>query len=169
MRIRFELICNRSIELPPPTVDIYYKIFYPASEQEKIEGVIDWLGSGRLEDRAYIKAEDIPKADVFLNVWLRKMRNKEQYKPPHIATDSAEEAHYKTAFHEMKFVSDYTNMNFQELRSLDVLTFWRYYRDAVIYNAIQSDTGKEYLNKAYNSVQTKPDRAAIAELIESQA
>ena len=56
MRIRFKLICERSIELPPPTVDIYYKIYHPASEQEKIEGVIDWLGSGKLEDRAIIQA-----------------------------------------------------------------------------------------------------------------
>lgn len=169
MRITFDLICKRKIELPPPTVDMYYKVFHPVTEQEKIEGVIDWLGSGKLEDRAYIKAEDIPLAEVFLNVWLRKMRNEEEYRPPHIATDSAEESHYKTAFHEMKFVSDYTNMSFLELRGLDVLLFWRYYRDAIIYNAIQSESGKEYLNKAYNSVQTKPDRAAIAELIESQA
>lgn len=169
MRIRFKLICERSIELPPPTVDIYYKIYYPASEQEKIEGVIDWLGSGRLEDRAIIQAEDIPKAEVFLNVWLKQKRSEEQYTPPHIATDTEDNSVYKTEFHEMKFVSDYTNMNFQELRGLDVLTFWRYYRDAIIYKGIQSEHGKEFLNNAYNSVQTKPDRLAIAELIQSQA
>ena len=69
----------------------------------------------------------------------------------------------------MKFVSDYTGMNFADIRLLDILQFWRYYRDAIIYTSIQSDKGKEYLKNAYNSVQTKPDRAAIAELIESQA
>lgn len=169
MRIRFKLMCERSIELPPPTVDIYYKIYHSASEQEKIEGVIDWLGSGRLEDRAIIQAEDIPKAEVFLNVWLKQKRSEEQYMPPHIATDKETEQIYKTEFHEMKFVSDYTNMNFQELRGLDVLTFWRYYRDAIIYNCIQSEKGREFLNNAYNSVQTKPDVAAIAALIQSQA
>ena len=169
MRIRFDLKCRRSIELPPPTVDIYYKIYHPASEQEKTEGVIEWLGSGKLEDRAYIQAEDIPTAEVFLNLWLREKRGEEQYTPPHISTDTADDTPYKTEFHEMKFVSDYTNMNFQELRGLDVLTFWRYYRDAIIYKGIQSEHGKEFLNNAYNSVQTKPDRLAIAELIQSQA
>lgn len=169
MRIKFDLVCKKHIELPPPTVDCYYKLLYPDSEQEKTQSVIEWLGSGKIEDRAYIKAEDIIRAEIFLIDWLRKTRKEEKYTAPHISTDVHESGPYTTTYHEMKFVSDYTGMNFADIRLLDVLQFWRYYRDAIIYTSIQSDKGKEYLKNAYNSVQTKPDRAAIAELIESQA
>ena len=56
----------------------------------------------------------------------------------------------------------------KELRELDLLTFWRYYRDAIIYQLKKSDAGQDYLKQAYNSEQTKPDRAGLAQYIESQ-
>jgi len=168
MKIQFKLKCKKTVGLPPPTVDSYYKIYFPASEQEKTEGIIDWLGSGDLEARAYIEPEDILRAEEFLSDWLRLKRKEEEYIPPHVATDVVEKTVYSTIYHEMKFVADYTLMSFAEIRQIDVLQFWRYYRDAVIYRAKTSEGGKEFLERAYNSVQTKPDMAAIAELIKQQ-
>ena len=105
---------------------------------------------------------------MYLNHWLREQRAKEEYSPPVIATEAGENELYKTVYHEMKLVYDYSGIDFMRLRKLDVLTFWRYFRDAIIYRSKQSEQGREYLEKAHNSVQTKPDRAAIAELIRMQ-
>lgn len=167
--MKFKLECKKIINLPPPSVDMYYKIYYPVNTKDQMTGILDWLGSGKIENRAYIQAEDIEHAKQFLSEWLKDMRKEEPYAPPTVVTDTPESGPYKTTFHEMKLVYEYTGIDFGRLRELDILTFWRYFRDAVIYRAIQSESGKEYLNKAYNSVQTKPDRVAIAELIEAQA
>ena len=59
-------------------------------------------------------------------------------------------------------------MNFRELRELDLLTFWRYYRDAIIYQLKKTDAGQDYLRQAYNGEQTKADRAGLAQYIASQ-
>lgn len=166
--MKFELKCKKIIDLPVPTVDLYYKLLHYVDDREKLEGIIDWLGSGDFEDRAIIKPDDLPRAELFLTHWLREQRAKEEYAPPVIATEPAEKELYKTVYHEMKLVYDYTGIDFMRLKKVDILTFWRYFRDAVVYRAKQSEQGKEYLEKAYNSVQTKPDRAAIAELIRAQ-
>jgi hypothetical protein len=166
--MKFKLQCKKIIDLPIPSVDLYYKLMHYVDEKEKLNGIIDWLGSGEFENRAYIQPEDLPRAEMYLNHWLREQRSKEEYSPPVIATEAGENELYKTVYHEMKLVYDYSGIDFMRLRKLDVLTFWRYFRDAIIYRSKQSEQGREYLEKAHNSVQTKPDRAAIAELIRMQ-
>lgn len=158
---------EKKVKLPPPTVGAYYKIYCYAQPYEKTEGLAEWLASGSVQARAYIEPMDIIKAEIALSEWLRRLRQFPQYKPPHVPGDK-DDSQYKTDFHELKAVSDYTGMNFKELRELDLLNFWRYYRDAIIYQLKKSDAGQDYLKQAYNSEQTKPDRAGLAQYIESQ-
>lgn len=159
---------GKKVKLSPPTVDAYYKIYHGLSEREKVEGLCEWLTSSSEQAKAYIEPIDIVKAEIALSEWLRALREHPAYKPPHAKDDTPSESHYSTVFHELKLVSDYTHDTFSELRKMDVLTFWRYYRDAIIYICSKSEDGKEYLNKAYNQEQTKPDRAAIAAIMNMQ-
>ena len=166
--LEFEFSNRKISKLPPPTVDAYYKIYFAVSEKEEVEGISDWLTSATEEARQYINTDDIIKAKKELSDWLRELRRNPAYKPPHAKDDTQEEIYYKTSFHELKIVSDYTGINFNELRKMDVLTFWRYYRDAIIHICNKSEDGKDYLRRAYNEEQTKPDRAAIAAIMNMQ-
>lgn len=159
---------GKKVKLLPPSVDAYYKIYHGLSGGEKVEGLCEWLASSSEKARAYIEPIDIVKAEIALSEWLRKLREHPAYKPPHVKEDTPSESHYSTVYHELKLVSDYTHDSFTTLRKMDVLTFWRYYRDAIIYICSKSEDGKEYLNKAYNQEQTKPDRAAIAAIMNMQ-
>ena len=166
--LEFEFSNRKISKLPPPTVDAYYKIYHGLSDGEKVEGLCEWLASSSEQARAYIEPIDIVKAEIALSEWLRTLRERPAYKPPHVKEDTPSESHYSTVFHELKLVSDYTHDSFTTLRKMDVLMFWRYYRDAIIHTCNKSEDGKEYLNKAYNQEQTKPDRAAIAAIMNMQ-
>lgn len=159
---------GKKVKLPPPTVGAYYKIYHAISESEKVEGLCEWLASSTEQARAYIQPIDMVKAELALSAWLRELRQRPEYKAPYYKSDTPTETYYSTVYHELKVVSDYTHDSFTELKKIDVLTFWRYYRDAIIYNCSKSDIGMEYLKNAYNQEQTKPDRAAIAAIIKMQ-
>lgn len=60
-------------------------------------------------------------------------------------------------------VCDYTGLNILEIEELDVFEYWLYFRDAVIYNCMQSEDGKEYLEKCWRLEQTKPEREKLRE------
>lgn len=158
---------GKTVKLPPPTVEAYYHIYHAVDDSEVTEGLCDWLTSGGPEARAYIDAVDIIKARIVLRGWLKELRKRDEYYPPHVEGD-VPETRYSTVYHELKLVSEYTHDSFSELKKMDVLTFWRLYRDAIIYNCNKSDEGREYLERAFANVQTKPDRAAIAQIIASQ-
>ena len=158
---------GKTVKLPPPTVEAYYHIYHAVDDSEVTEGLCDWLTSGGPEARAYIDAVDIIKARIVLSGWLKELRKRDEYYPPHVEGDVSE-TRYSTVYHELKLVSEYTHDSFSELKKMDVLAFWRLYRDAIIYNCNKSDEGKEYLERAFANVQTKPDRAAIAQIIASQ-
>ena len=143
---RFDFIFSngKKERLRVPTVDMYYKIYYAVNTDEKIEGLCDWLN---------------------------KLRQLPHYKPPYcmtVETADGDKVPFKTTFHELKIVSDYTNTSFIRQRELDLLTFWSFYKDAIIYNLSRSEKGREYLRDAYYMAQTKPDREAISKLIALQ-
>lgn len=165
--IDFILTKGKKVKLPPPSVDAYYKIYFFAENSEKIIGLSEWLASGSEDARGDILLSDITRAEIVLSEWLRKLRQLPPYKVPHAPGDK-DESPYKTDYHELKAVSDYTGMNFRELRELDLLTFWRYYKDAIIYKLKKTEAGQEYLRRAWNTEQTKPDREAIAQIIAAQ-
>ena len=165
----YEFIFNneKKVKLSPPTVEAYYHIYHAVSDSEVIEGLCDWLTSGGPQARAYVEPIDIVKAKIVLSSWLKELRKREEYYPPHVEGDIPD-TRYSTVYHELKVVSDYTRDSFSELKKMDILTFWRLYRDAIIYSCNKSEDGKEYLDRAYAQIQTKPDRAAIAEIIRMQ-
>lgn len=166
---KLEFIFNngKKVELMPPSVESYYKIYHAVDSSEETEGLCEWLGSTDTA-RAYIAPIDVIKAKYELSRWLAQLRKREEYRAPHVEGDVVTGTQFTTVYFELKTVSDYTHDSFTELKKMDVLCFWRLYRDAIIYNCSKSEDGKAYLEKAYASVQTKPDRAAIAQIIAMQ-
>lgn len=62
-----------------------------------------------------------------------------------------------------KTVSDYTGLSFTEIEELDLVEFYCYFRDARIYNLMQTEDGQEYLENAWRIQQTAPDRQRLRE------
>jgi len=44
-----------------------------------------------------------------------------------------------------------------------VLEYWLLLRDAFIYNQMQTENGREYLDNCYRMTQTQPDRKLLRE------
>ena len=58
---------------------------------------------------------------------------------------------------EEKLISDYTKLSFLELEDLNIIEYWVYLRDAVIFQYEQSEQGQEYLHNCKRIQQTAPD------------
>lgn len=71
------------------------------------------------------------------------------------------EGHYTVTTIEEKLVGDYTGLDFDRIDSLTVFEFWQYLRDAVIYNCMQTEEGREYLDKCWAAEQKDPDRKTL--------
>lgn len=58
-------------------------------------------------------------------------------------------------------VSQYTGLDFCQVRQLEFVKYLTWLRDAYIYNLNQTEAGREYLDNAYRMEQTAPDRSAL--------
>lgn len=55
-------------------------------------------------------------------------------------------------------------MDFEQLDNLNTFVFWLYLRDAVVYNASQTEDGRDWLERCWVQQQTEPDRKSLREL-----
>lgn len=69
--------------------------------------------------------------------------------------------HYEVNTIEEKIVCEYTGYNFDRIEELDVFEYWLLLRDAVVYNYMQTEEGREYLENCWRIEQTNPDRQTI--------
>lgn len=67
---------------------------------------------------------------------------------------------YTTNFH---LVKDYTGLNFNQIKDLDIDDFLIYQRDAFIQRMSETEKGREYLDNCYRIEQTKPNYEALKE------
>lgn len=68
---------------------------------------------------------------------------------------------YTTTSYWVRLVSEYTGLNFHEVRELNYIVFLTWRRDAFIYMLSRTEKGQEYLDNAWRMEQTKPDRQAL--------
>ncbi|MBU3153505.1 hypothetical protein KPL46_01100 [Clostridium estertheticum] len=64
---------------------------------------------------------------------------------------------------EEKTVSTYTGYDFDRLEDMCVFEYWLLLKNAIIYNYMQTEEGREYLDQCWIMEQTKPDRAKLRE------
>lgn len=65
---------------------------------------------------------------------------------------------YVLISHKEKVISKYCGISIFEVEELDLVEYLFYYREAVIYNCMQSEDGMEYLRNAHRLDQTDPER-----------
>ena len=58
-------------------------------------------------------------------------------------------------------VSQYANISILEVEELNYIDYLKYRRDAFIHRMSQTEKGQDYLKKAWQLEQTKPDREAL--------
>ncbi len=63
--------------------------------------------------------------------------------------------------YEEKLVAEYLKISIIEVYKLDVVTFWYYLREAIVYSYSKTEEGREYLEKAWILTQTEPDVKAL--------
>ena len=63
-------------------------------------------------------------------------------------------------------MADYANMSIPDVLELPLLDYLELYRDAVIYNNLRSEEGRQRLDDAWILEQTKPDRSALKDFIQ---
>lgn len=68
---------------------------------------------------------------------------------------------YKLISHREKAIAKYCNISIFEVEDLDLVEYLFYYREAVIYNCMQTEDGIEYLQNSYRLQQSEPDREKL--------
>lgn len=80
-------------------------------------------------------------------------------------SDAGEEEEQKewlqTDTEDLKLISDYTGLNFNECLELDCYTYKAVLKDAFIHKLKQSEEGREYLENCYILTLTNPDKQAL--------
>lgn len=72
--------------------------------------------------------------------------------------ENGDKAYFENQTSDEKIAADYANMPLIQIYELDIFTFWGLLHDAVVWNCRRSEHGREYLENAWNYMQTKPDK-----------
>lgn len=65
---------------------------------------------------------------------------------------------YEIYSQEEKFVIDYANLSYLELKELNYIEYLILLRDSVIYKLNTTENGREYLENAWRLTRTEPER-----------
>lgn len=102
---------------------------------------------------------------TFLSEYLSAIEAEKMSNPelniPYYPEENERKQYYNCNTQDLKIVSDYTRLSFSEVESLDIFTFWGYLHDAAVWNCNKTESGREYLEKAYTHSQKEPDRVAL--------
>ena len=78
------------------------------------------------------------------------------------------EEYLLTSTGDLKLVSDYTGLNFNEVIELDCITYKMLVRDAFVDMMSRTEEGRDYLEQCWILTQTKPDTAKLRKLSEGK-
>lgn len=59
---------------------------------------------------------------------------------------------------------EYTGIPLNQIDGLNIVDYLIYRRDAFIWKMSMTESGRDYLDKAYRSTQTKPEREKLRKL-----
>lgn len=65
-------------------------------------------------------------------------------------------------------MSEYTGLNFHEVRKLEYIQYLTWRRDAYIWWLNRTEEGQKYLDNAWRMEQTEPDRAALRKKLKKE-
>lgn len=77
--------------------------------------------------------------------------------PPFLFEDSEGNIKEPISTLDLKYVGDYAGLNIREVEDLNILEFYLFMHDAVVWNLSQSEDGRKRLDKSWMLRQTEPD------------
>lgn len=80
---------------------------------------------------------------------------------PTLPLDEEIEEYLITQTADIKLVSNYTGLDFNEVLLLDCYTYKLLIKDAFVSKMAETEEGREYLEQAYCLTQTAPDKAKL--------
>ena len=71
------------------------------------------------------------------------------------------EGDYDCSTYEVKAISDYTGLNFDEVLELPISLYLLYKKEAWLHNNLRTEAGRKFLKDIWRLQQTEPDYEAI--------
>lgn len=105
--------------------------------------------------------DGVIRAVVSYLQWIEELKMK--FSIPCYPDEKEQKSHYAMETLPEKYVADYARMSLEDALHLRVSVYAALLRDAVIYSHMQTEAGRDYLEKCWYLEQTEPDRAALRE------
>ena len=87
--------------------------------------------------------------------------SEKKLKIPYYPTESKGINQYTVSTAEEKIIADYANISIFDVYELNLIEYMTFLRDAVIYNNMQTESGREWLDNAWILEQKRPDRKQL--------
>lgn len=154
----------KKITIKPCTIRQYELIKY-AKQNALIMSAAQTIVNNNVENMAVkLDFDEIAEFCIQYILWAENEKNNDEtLQIPYAPTDD-KPLHYNPVTRDKKMVSDYTGLNFNEIESIDIFTYWLYLRDAFIWTCSKTESGQKYLEDAYYYNNTEIDRNALRQL-----
>lgn len=170
----FDLVLHdgTKLQIPPPSRRIYGEMLEISKKEIPDEEELGRLVTMVLQTnkqgieitQAQVDAFDLDDMATFLLNMLSLPRNYCPTQTPnsHCPVDNGEDnIKYLIETLSEKLVCDYARISFLDLPGMQVDDYMALLRDAYIHKLIQTEEGREYLEKCWILEQTKPDRQKL--------
>lgn len=162
MRVTFK---NKIVDVYPPKKSLLGELLKDTTESEFIKLCAICLSNNK--QNYSFSVDDLSKKDAAafyesFVYFINQIQAMPELKIPYCPEQSDDIKYNIDTFSE-KLVAEYSGLSFFEVEELNIVDFWLLIRNAVIYNRMQSEDGRKYLDKCWCMEQTKPDRKRLLE------
>lgn len=154
---------DKIVDVCPPKKSLLDALLKDADESEFIKLCALSLSNNK-QNQVFDDSELSAKnATVFYEsfiYFIKQIQDMPELKIPYYPEQS-EDIKYNIETFSEKLVAEYSGLSFFEVGELNIVDYWLLVRNAVIYNRMQSEDGRKYLEKCWCTEQTKPDRQRL--------
>lgn len=145
---------------PMPTVRQYYVLKSASDPALTVRTAAEIMGKmpETIDELKRFIVEYLTEIEVIIN-------NNQQMQIPYYPVEEKAEPHFRCNTEKLKLVIDYTGLNINEVWDLNYFEYRGYLHDAFVWDRSGSETGREYLRKAYDYQQTEPDRTGLRRVL----
>ena len=160
---KFTTAAGSVLVLGTPTVRECEGIFSPCNTDEFVSAAESYLSRnlGNVNIKPTLQTTDIIALKIELGAWLANIKTDPIYQPPIVQSTAQDAVAYKCMTAHIKVTAEYTRMSFVKIYALPITEYWKYYRDAIIWNYSKTEEGLEKLKEAKAMSSAEPDREAL--------
>lgn len=105
--------------------------------------------------------KEIPDFCVKYILWAESEKAADETLQIPYAPSTEKPPYYVPITRDKRMIADYTGLDFKEIESLDIFTYWLYLRDSFVWSLNCTESGRKYLEDAYYYSTSKTDREAL--------